>query len=159
MALRAACSGLENKRMHTPPRNAGTIISIFCNYNSPSHQQVTRTASTTTTTTTSHHAQHTSATSGPLGAQDFLSNSRLDRRPQIPIIELFCRRHLYINTSLPVSMTITYLAEGAFNKLYTVSASTDPSPKAKAYVFRVSLPVEPFYKTTNEVATLAYIHR
>ncbi|RPB04453.1 hypothetical protein L873DRAFT_1799330 [Choiromyces venosus 120613-1] len=81
--------------------------------------------------------------------------------PQIPIIESLCRRHLYPDTPLPVSLTITFLADGAFNKLYTVSASTDSSdsPELKVYVFRVSLPVEPFYKTTSEVATLAYIRR
>ena len=79
--------------------------------------------------------------------------------PQVPIIESLCRRHLYPNPSLPVSLTITYLAEGAFNKIYTVSASTDSSPEPKAYIFRASLPVEPFYKTTSEVATLAYIRR
>ncbi|RPA96351.1 hypothetical protein L873DRAFT_1773048 [Choiromyces venosus 120613-1] len=81
--------------------------------------------------------------------------------PQISVIESLCRRHLYPDTPLPVSLTITFLAEGAFNKLYTVSASTDSSdsPELKVYVFRVSLPVEPFYKTTSEVATLAYIRR
>ncbi|RPA89054.1 hypothetical protein L873DRAFT_1823550 [Choiromyces venosus 120613-1] len=81
--------------------------------------------------------------------------------PQITIIESLCRRHLYLDTPLPVSLTITFLAEGAFNKLYAVSASTDSSdsPELKVYVFRVSLPVEPFYKTTSEVATLAYIRR
>ncbi|RPA89452.1 hypothetical protein L873DRAFT_1822816 [Choiromyces venosus 120613-1] len=91
----------------------------------------------------------------------FCSMPTWTKNPQIPIIESICRRHLYPKTPLPISLTITYLAEGAFNKLYTVSASTDSSdsPELKAYVFRVSLPVEPFYKTTSEVATLTYIRR
>ncbi|RPA96361.1 hypothetical protein L873DRAFT_1694551 [Choiromyces venosus 120613-1] len=89
----------------------------------------------------------------------FCSIPTWTENPQIPIIESICRRHLYPKTPLPISLTITYLAEGAFNKLYTVSVSTDSSdsPELKVYVFRVSLPVEPFYKTTSEVATLAYI--
>ena len=84
----------------------------------------------------------------------FCSIPTCTENPQIPIIESLCRRHLYPDTSLPVSLTITFLAEGAFNKLYTVSASTDSpdSPELKGYVFRVSLPVEPFDKTTSEVA-------
>jgi len=91
----------------------------------------------------------------------FCSTPTWTENPQIPIIESLCRRHLYPDTSLPVSLTITFLAEGAFNKLYTVSASphSSDSSELKAYVFRVSLPVEPFYKTTSEVATLAYIRR
>ncbi|RPA98189.1 hypothetical protein L873DRAFT_1808800 [Choiromyces venosus 120613-1] len=65
------------------------------------------------------------------------------QQPRIPIIESLCRRHLYPKTPLPVSLTITYLAEGAFNKLYMASASTDSSdsPELKVYVFRVSLPI------------------
>ncbi|RPA88715.1 hypothetical protein L873DRAFT_1824142 [Choiromyces venosus 120613-1] len=91
----------------------------------------------------------------------FCSIPTWTENPQIPIIESICRRHLYPKTSLPISLTIIYLAEGAFNKLYTVSASTDSSDSSelKAYVFRVSLPVEPFYKTTSEVAMLTYIRR
>lgn len=45
--------------------------------------------------------------------------------------------------------------QGSFNKLYEVFL---PS-KETQYLFRVSLPVDPFYKTESEVATIAYLRQ
>ena len=57
---------------------------------------------------------------------------------------------------LPRSLTdieVEFFAEGAFNKLYSVR-----SPHiSQQYLMRVTLPVEPFFKTESECATLAYI--
>ena len=51
-----------------------------------------------------------------------------------------------------------FLAEGAFNKVYTIVTSDDAGVESQLpYVFRTTLPVEPFYKTASEVATLSYI--
>ncbi|KAK4139424.1 kinase-like domain-containing protein [Dichotomopilus funicola] len=48
---------------------------------------------------------------------------------------------------------IEYFAKGTFNRLYSLS-----HPKwEKRYIFRVSIPVEPFYKTESEIATMEYI--
>ncbi|KAL2265317.1 hypothetical protein VTJ83DRAFT_6417 [Remersonia thermophila] len=51
---------------------------------------------------------------------------------------------------------ITYFAKGTFNRLYSI---TNPDWEGKAYVFRVSIPVEPFFKTESEVATMEYVRR
>ncbi|KAK3053875.1 hypothetical protein LTR09_005155 [Extremus antarcticus] len=48
---------------------------------------------------------------------------------------------------------ITFLTGGSFNKIYDVHVEEDDIPR---YIFRVSLPVDPFYKTESEVATLEY---
>ncbi|KAF8063573.1 kinase-like domain-containing protein [Lyophyllum atratum] len=82
------------------------------------------------------------------------------REPGIPVIEAIARRHLCPDTSEEaacVSITATFLAQGAFNKLYTITVDYGSSNNKKDYVFRVTLPVEPFYKTASEVATLSYI--
>lgn len=51
--------------------------------------------------------------------------------------------------------TISAFAEGSFNRLYCVS-----SPQTTAeYIMRVALPVDPFYKTESEVATMDYIRQ
>jgi hypothetical protein len=50
---------------------------------------------------------------------------------------------------------IEYFAKGTFNRLYSL---TNPSWD-KAYLFRVSIPVEPFFKTESEIATMEYIRR
>jgi hypothetical protein len=50
---------------------------------------------------------------------------------------------------------IQYFAKGTFNRLYSL---TNPSLD-KAYIFRVSIPVEPFFKTESEIATMEYVRR
>jgi hypothetical protein len=48
---------------------------------------------------------------------------------------------------------VTFLAQGAFNKLYDVEIDDE------SLVMRVSLPVDPCYKTLSEVATVNWIRR
>ncbi|KAL2132388.1 hypothetical protein VTI74DRAFT_3865 [Chaetomium olivicolor] len=50
---------------------------------------------------------------------------------------------------------IKYFAKGTFNRLYSL---TNPSWD-KPYIFRVSIPVEPFFKTESEIATMEYVRR
>lgn len=49
---------------------------------------------------------------------------------------------------------ISIFAEGAFNKLYLISAAFLLSP---SYLLRVVLPVDSYFKTSSQVATLAYL--
>ena len=73
------------------------------------------------------------------------------REPDPSVISTLARDHLGISESTPVS--VNFFRQGAFNKLYTIQ-----SPNlSKSYIFRVTLPVEPFYKTASEVATLSYL--
>ncbi|KAG8528468.1 uncharacterized protein KY384_007386 [Bacidia gigantensis] len=46
---------------------------------------------------------------------------------------------------------ITFVAQGAFNKLYKISCD------GHLFAMRISLPVDPFNKTNSEVATLQYV--
>ncbi len=58
--------------------------------------------------------------------------------------------------SLPIikgAVDISFLAQGAFNKLYVITI-----PKNAEALLRVSLPVDPRYKTLSEVATLGWMH-
>ena len=77
--------------------------------------------------------------------------------PDIAVIETLSRSHL----QLPADshLVATFFSEGAFNKLYTIAVSGggNAGPGSPEYVFRVTSPVEPFYKTASEVATLSYI--
>ena len=50
-------------------------------------------------------------------------------------------------------LEVTFLAQGAFNKLYKVKIDDD------ALVLRVTLPVDPGSKTESEVATIQYMSR
>jgi len=71
--------------------------------------------------------------------------------PNIAVIERLSRTHLRLPDDC--DLVATFFAEGAFNKLYTITVSERLSSQ---YIFRVTSPVEPFYKTASEVATLSY---
>lgn len=45
------------------------------------------------------------------------------------------------------NVSIKFLAEGGFNRVYTIQTT------ARSYVFRIALPVDPYYKVESEVAT------
>ena len=76
--------------------------------------------------------------------------------PDVSIIESLSRNHLQIPAEH--NLTATFLAQGAFNKVYTIITSDSGGVESQLpYVFRVTIPVEPFYKTASEVATLSYI--
>lgn len=49
------------------------------------------------------------------------------------------------------AVEVTFLAQGAFNKIYNVSIDNEP------FIVRVSLPVDPRYKLTSEVATMDWV--
>ena len=76
--------------------------------------------------------------------------------PDVNTIKSLAKRHLA--TELPDSfddtrMEVSFFTEGGFNKLYDISY---PGHHTN-YLFRVTLPVEPYYKTESEVATIAYL--
>ena len=48
---------------------------------------------------------------------------------------------------------VEYLAEGTWHKVYTVTTTSSKTNEFTCYVFRVALPVDPYYKTDSEVAT------
>ncbi|KAK4228111.1 hypothetical protein QBC38DRAFT_525128 [Podospora fimiseda] len=45
------------------------------------------------------------------------------------------------------------------HRLYRIISDTTPDKKAPSYLFRVLLPVEPFFKTESEVAILTYLRQ
>lgn len=51
------------------------------------------------------------------------------------------------------TVKVGFLAQGAFNKIYEVSIDDD------CFIMRVSLPVDPHYKTRSEVATMDWVRR
>ena len=51
------------------------------------------------------------------------------------------------------TVQVTFLAEGAFNKIYDVKIDKE------VFIMRVSLPVDPYYKTVSEVSTVDWISR
>lgn len=78
------------------------------------------------------------------------------REPDIAVIKNLAKQHLSSEIAGIIEQNklgITHFAYGAFNKLYLVSYSGHEA----RYLFRVTLPVIPFFKTESEVATLRYL--
>ncbi|KNG48669.1 kinase-like protein [Stemphylium lycopersici] len=70
--------------------------------------------------------------------------------PSVDFIAEIVRRELNVRQSDPC--VVEFLAEGAFNKVYTITCGDKQD-----YIVRVSLPVEPHFKTMSEAATIEYI--
>ena len=76
--------------------------------------------------------------------------------PDVTAIESVARKHLQLSASDQISAT--FFAEGAFNKLFAITVSNSGSTLGTLeYIFRATSPVEPFFKTAGEVATLSYL--
>ncbi|KAJ4359051.1 hypothetical protein N0V95_002513 [Ascochyta clinopodiicola] len=69
------------------------------------------------------------------------------KEPDITIVEHIARRELGLTRETPC--VVTFLAEGAYNKVYTVQCGPDAH-----YVLRVTAPVQPRLKTLSEIATI-----
>lgn len=83
----------------------------------------------------------------------FQRQPRWPHEPNIAAIIALSRQHLCIVRTADINVKL--FAQGAFNKLYTISSPV----LSKDYLFRVTLPVEPSIKTASEVATLLYLRR
>lgn len=78
------------------------------------------------------------------------------REPDVGIMKSLAKMRLA--AQLPAafhdaSPEVTFFAEGGFNKLYRISFMGHDTD----YLLRVALPIDPFYKTESEVATLTYL--
>lgn len=51
------------------------------------------------------------------------------------------------------SIWIEFLAEGGFNRVYTIHTMNKVTSATTDYVFRVALPVDPYFKTESDIAT------
>jgi len=77
---------------------------------------------------------------------------RWKKEPDIGIIQNIAQTHLISLTSdHNIQSGVEFFGQGAFNKLYKIT-----SP-AGVFIMRVSLPVDPRYKTLSEVCTLDFV--
>lgn len=78
------------------------------------------------------------------------------REPDINIVKLLAKSRLIgeLPTDLDDDLLeVSFFKEGGFNKVYQVSYTK----QSTAYLFRVALPAEPYFKTESEVATIAFL--
>ncbi|KAF1962556.1 kinase-like protein [Byssothecium circinans] len=73
--------------------------------------------------------------------------------PDLNAITRLARQHLPGLRDRTTPLNITFYAQGTFSKVYAI---TSPEIEQK-YIMRVSLPIDPHYKVSGEVATIKYI--
>ncbi|KAJ5518571.1 Aminoglycoside phosphotransferase [Penicillium expansum] len=78
----------------------------------------------------------------------FGSEPRWTLEPEIAAIKQTVQSLRPSNT-----VTVTFLTQGGFNKIYNVSID------GEMFIMRVALPVDPRYKTMSEVATMDWVRR
>ncbi|KAK4692588.1 hypothetical protein P7C71_g4646, partial [Lecanoromycetidae sp. Uapishka_2] len=55
------------------------------------------------------------------------------------------------------SIEVEFLAEGGFDRVYIIHTNQESSNTAIDYAYRVALPVDPYFKTESEVATMELV--
>lgn len=76
--------------------------------------------------------------------------------PDMAVAKAIALRHLPLTTSIYV---ITFFSAGAFNKLSLLHPLNDAGGALESFIMRVSLPVDPYFKTASEVATLQFVRK
>ena len=95
--------------------------------------------------------------------------------PDITVITQICTNFAveHLAPQKPIEVEVNAIPQGAFNRIYSarVKSSSDSLPEGHAetscisstkehlYIFRVSLPINPYYKILSECATLAYLRK
>lgn len=68
--------------------------------------------------------------------------------PDWTAITTLAKRHLNLHDD---TCEVAFFAEGAFNKLYRIQRESD------SWLMRVALPVDPYFKTASEIATIEFV--
>jgi len=75
--------------------------------------------------------------------------------PDMAVAKVIALRHLPIHSDYE----IRFFAAGVFSKLFLLHLLDDSSGTRESFIMRVSLPVDPYFKTASEVATLQFVRK
>lgn len=73
--------------------------------------------------------------------------------PAIQVIQAVVQPYVEVVISGAEVTSVQYLAEGAFNKVYTVTVGHKDTGHCQDLIFRVAMPIYPYYKVESDVAT------
>ncbi|KAI0247102.1 phosphotransferase enzyme family-domain-containing protein [Lactifluus subvellereus] len=76
--------------------------------------------------------------------------------PDIAIARAIALRHLPVIAS---GYGIRFFSAGTFNKLYSLYPLDNDEGTVESFIMRISLPVDPYFKTASEVATLQFVRK
>ena len=76
--------------------------------------------------------------------------------PDMAVAKSIAIRHLPLTSP---SYDISFFSAGAFNRLFLLHPLDDAAGSVESFIMRVSLPVDPYFKTASEVATLQFVQK
>ena len=76
--------------------------------------------------------------------------------PDMTVAKAIALRHLPLTSS---NYIITFFSAGTFNKLFLLHPMNNAGGAPESFIMRVSLPVDPYFKTASEVATLQFVRK
>jgi aminoglycoside phosphotransferase (APT) family kinase protein len=76
--------------------------------------------------------------------------------PDMAIAKAIAIRHLPVT---PSSFEIRFFSAGNFNKQFLLRPLSDAGAAPEAFIIRVNLPVDPYFKTASEAATLQFVRK
>ena len=77
--------------------------------------------------------------------------------PDLHAIEEIAQPYIHVITPGWTIASVRFLAQGAFNKVYTITARNQDTCPLKDYIFRVALPIYSHYKVESDVATTEFV--
>ena len=80
-----------------------------------------------------------------------------ETEPDMELIKEVARDHLHTCGFDSDVITVEYFAAGTYNKLYTINTTHTSTRLPAQCLFRVALPIYPWYKVESEVATTEFV--
>jgi len=77
--------------------------------------------------------------------------------PDLELIKEMISPYVHLCGLSGSNITVKFLAEGVWNKVYTVSCLDRVTGTEQQCILRLPLPVDPWYKVQTEVATMEYV--
>ena len=71
------------------------------------------------------------------------------------VVKAIAIRHLPVTSNYEIK----FFSAGAFNRLFLLHPPGNAEDTIESFIMRVSLPVDPYFKTANEVATLQFVRK
>ena len=79
------------------------------------------------------------------------------QEPNVKHIQETVRQYIEFIAPETETISVELLAQGAFNQAYNITAENKATGFREEYVFRVALPIYPYYKLESDVATTEFI--
>ena len=79
------------------------------------------------------------------------------QEPKVQHIQETVRQYIDFIAPETETISVELLAQGAFNRAYNITAENKTTGFRREYVFRVALPIYPYYKLESDVATTEFI--